>query len=317
MLKLFRLSALALMATLSGCDEPGSTTDYKFSANIKYQGRGYTLSQNVKCSRKLTLSEADLTPRYQWQSSGTDTLAAKLDQDNTAFYRPRISCRNGQARAIPQPLAVISQHAEVTKLYLITNNTTSGIASLIGTQIEKIDGHLNPSEAPNEQAESSKQLLKNYPINFIEVTVAATPIDTRTMAIVSLNYYKRLRSITLAGSDPQNQINDAGGITRRFPFSITEGATTKPESLDFNGTTFEMPRSTQDGVRVFYASRPMGVADAAAPQQKALVQYKDASFELSGIQELYDPALSTVYVFKMTRAGGLSDVLYSFGNYNE
>jgi hypothetical protein len=88
-------------------------------------------------------------------------------------------------------------------------------------------------------------------------------------------------------------------------------------TLGYNGDAFEIPKLTQEGIRVFYASPKFGMSSDTSVKHKILVQYKDVRFELNGLQELYDPELNTVYVFKAMRAGKLSDLLNSLGNSSE
>lgn len=312
-----KLLTLALMIVLSSCDEPGSKTEYKFSADIKYQEHTYTLTQNITCTRKLTLSEADLIPRYEWQSSGAKFLAIRLAPNNTAFYKPKITCQDGVAREIPQYLAVIDHRTEVAKLYLIEKAAAPTIAALINTRLEKRDGQTKPDDNPNAQVDFFTQTLKDFPTNFTAVEAKAILLDAKTIADVSLNYYKGLSKITLAGSETSPQASQGDNAIERFPFSVGGVANAKTMTLGYNGDAFEIPRMTQEGIRVFYASPKFGMASETAVKHKILVQYKDVRFELNGLQELYDPELNTVYVFKATRAGKLSDLLNSLGNSSE
>lgn len=306
-----KLLTFALMIMLSSCDEPGSKTEYKFSADIKYQEQIYTLTQNIVCSRKLTLSESDFIPKFQWQSSGAKILAIRLAPNNTAFYKPKITCQDGVAREIPQYLALLDHRTEVAKLYLVTKATASAIATLTNTRLEKRDGQTKPDDIPNAQADFFNQSLKNYPTNFTAVEAKAILLDAKIIAAVSLNYYKGMSKITLAGSDTSPQVSLGDNTIARFPFSVDGAANAKIIALDYNDEAFEIPKQAQDGIKVFYSSPKFGVSGGAPVHQKILVQYKDVRFEISGLQELYDPTQNTVYVFEAMHAGTLENILNS------
>lgn len=306
-----KLLTFALMIMLSSCDEPGSKTEYKFSADIKYQEQIYTLTQNIVCSRKLTLSEADLIPRYQWQSSGAKILAIRLDPNITAFYKPKITCQDGVAREIPQYLALLDNRTEVAKLYLVTKATASAIATLTNTRLEKMHDRTAASDSTSAQVGFFKQVLKDYPFNFIAVEAKAIPLDAKTIAVVSLNYYRNLSKITLATTDKESAPTLGARTAARFPFSVGGSANARTLSLDFNGSAFEMPQLAQYGIKVFYSSPKFGVSGGAPVHQKIPVQYKDVRFEISGLQELYDPTQNTVYVFEAMHAGTLENILNS------
>ncbi|RKP43929.1 hypothetical protein [Pararobbsia silviterrae] len=281
---------------------------------VQANGNDYEFKRYFECNKTEDLSEAGDGFHAHWHTVGTGYTTVTVGPYVLMYYIGGDCDSPTQDLSVPPQsllpmfdtrfLRILDSAANPQRLDLLVDRTDGYPVVLktnVVSRIERAEQHLGPADPDL----ALKEIIRRKQHGFQRVEIKIIPMDVWGVSNDAQRYFGQLKSVTIArvGEAPPRSGRAESAV--RFPYFLqrkyqrgAHGEVVGLTSLNstYDGGSFVIDAHSPDGVQTWYATTETRMARRNS-SPAARVSYKGVEFEVTGLQEVYDPDTKNILLF--------------------